>query len=96
VTLTKMDIALKIQDQLEFTKKESMDLLESFISLMKDTLKAGEDVKISGFGNFEIKQKKDRIGRNPQTGESMIITSRKILSFKPSGKLRTAINGSDM
>ena len=96
MALTKIDIAIKIQDQLEFTKKESMDLLESFISLLKDTLKTGEDVKISGFGNFEIKQKKDRIGRNPQTGKAMVITSRKILSFKPSGKLRSAINGIDM
>ncbi len=96
MALTKIDIAEKIHDELEFTKKESMDLLESFISLMKDTLKAGEDIKVSGFGNFEIKQKKDRIGRNPQTGESMTITSRRILSFKPSGKLRTAINDANL
>jgi integration host factor subunit alpha len=96
VALTKIDIAEKIHDELEFTKKESIDILESFISLMKDTLKAGEDIKVSGFGNFEIKQKKDRIGRNPQTGESMTITSRRILTFKPSGKLRTAINDANL
>ncbi len=96
MALTKIDIAEKIHDELEFTKKESIDILESFISLMKDTLKAGEDIKVSGFGNFEIKQKKDRIGRNPQTGESMTITSRRILTFKPSGKLRTAINDANL
>jgi integration host factor subunit alpha len=66
--------------------------LESVLSLIKTTLETGEDVKISGFGKFEVKQKKDRIGRNPQTCETITIEARRILSFKPSGKLRTAIN----
>jgi integration host factor subunit alpha len=59
---------------------------------MKDTLASGENLKISGFGNFEVNQKHDRRGRNPQTGETMIITARKVLTFKPSGVLKQAIN----
>ena len=59
---------------------------------MKGTLEAGEKIKISGFGNFEVKQKKDRKGRNPATGDTIIIEARKILGFKPSSVLKQAIN----
>jgi len=67
-------------------------MLEAVFSIMKTTLESGEHLKISGFGTFEIKQKKDRRGRNPQTGEAIIIEARRILSFKPSSILKTAIN----
>ena len=90
--MTKADIAERIQSQIGFTKKDSQDLLESVLSLIKTALETGEDVKISGFGKFEVKQKKDRRGRNPQTGETITITSRRILSFKPSTVLKAAIN----
>jgi integration host factor subunit alpha len=90
--MTKADIAERIQSQIGFTRKDSQDLLESVLSLIKTTLETGEDVKISGFGKFEVKQKKDRRGRNPQTGETITITSRRILSFKPSTVLKAAIN----
>ena len=66
--------------------------MESFISIIKQTLASGEDVKISGFGSFEVKQKRDRRGRNPQTGETITIESRRVISFKTSAKLKTAIN----
>ena len=92
MALTKNDIVEKITDQLEFTRKDSLDLLEGVISIMKQTLASGEDIKISGFGKFEVKQKADRRGRNPQTGEDLTIEARRILTFKPSALLRDAIN----
>lgn len=90
--MTKADIAERIQANTGMSKKDSLDMLELVLSIMKDTLEAGEDVKISGFGKFEVKQKKDRKGRNPQTAETITIEARKILSFKPSMLLRQAVN----
>jgi integration host factor subunit alpha len=92
VVVTKGDIIENVSTQLGLTKRESQDLVESAFSLLKSTLEKGEDVKISGFGKFEVKQKNDRRGRNPQTGESITIAARRILSFKPSKHLREAIN----
>jgi integration host factor subunit alpha len=91
--MTKIEIVERIHNELDFTKRESSDLLETVFAIMKETLGAGEDIKISGFGKFEVKQKKDRRGRNPQTGEAITIESRRILTFKPSTILKTAING---
>ena len=90
--MTKADIVEKIHTTTRLSKKESFEMLEAVFSIMKSTLESGEHFKISGFGTFEIKQKKDRRGRNPQTGESITIEARRILSFKPSSILRTAIN----
>ena len=90
--MTKADIAENIQAATDLTKKESAEMMEAVFSIMKLTLEQGENLKISGFGSFEVKQKKDRRGRNPQTGEAMTIDARRILSFKPSGVLRDAIN----
>ena len=90
--MTKTDIAERIAQQCGFTKKESQDLLESVFHIMKNTLESGENLKIVGFGKFEVKQKKDRRGRNPQTGESITIEARRVLTFKPSAILRTSIN----
>ena len=95
VIVTKADIVERVSEQIGVTKKESQDLVESVLSLLKNTLGAGEDVKISGFGKFEVKQKKDRRGRNPQTGETITIEARQILSFKPSTVLKAAINRID-
>jgi len=90
--MTKADIVERVSERIGVTKKESQDLVESVLSLLKTTLEAGEDVKISGFGKFEVKQKKDRRGRNPQTGETITIEARQILSFKPSSVLKASIN----
>lgn len=90
--MTKADIVERVSERIGVTKKESQDLVESVLSLLKNTLEAGEDVKISGFGKFEVKQKKNRRGRNPQTGETITIEARQILSFKPSMLLKAAIN----
>ena len=90
--MTKNDIAERIHTKLGFSKKNSQDLLESILSIIKDTLETGDKIKVAGFGNFEIKQKQNRIGRNPQTGESLTIDARRILTFKPSTVLKQAIN----
>ena len=90
--MTKADLVEKIQTATGFTKKESADMLETVFSIMKSTLESGEKLKISGFGNFEVKQKADRRGRNPQTGEAITIEARRILSCKPSTLLRKSIN----
>jgi len=90
--MTKADIVERMNAELGFTKKESLELLESVLSIIKSTLEAGKDVKVSGFGKFEVKQKRDRRGRNPQTGDSITIDARRVTTFKPSTILRDAIN----
>jgi integration host factor subunit alpha len=91
--MTKADIAAKIAEQLNFTKKESEEITELVLEVMKRVLVADGKLKISGFGNFEVKRKKDRRGRNPQTGEEMTITARKILTYHPSVVLKNKLNG---
>ena len=90
--MTKADIAERIQANTGFTKKDSTDMLEFVFSIMKNTLEAGEKIKIAGFGNFEVKQKADRRGRNPVTGEEMTIVARRVITFKPSHILKDAVN----
>lgn len=90
--MTKADIAEKIHTTTGLSKKDSVAMLEAVFSIMKSTLESGEKIKVAGFGNFEVKQKKDRKGRNPQTGESITIEARRILAFKPSMVLRQAVN----
>lgn len=90
--MTKADIFKKVQEGLGLSKKESAEMVEAVFAIMKSTLESGESLKISGFGSFIVKQKKDRRGRNPQTGESITIEARRILTFKPSGVLKDQIN----
>jgi len=90
--MTKVDFFEKVQKCLGFNKKESAEMVEAVFAIMKSTLESGEDMKISGFGSFMVKQKADRPGRNPQTGESITIEARRILTFKPSGVLKDQIN----
>jgi integration host factor subunit alpha len=90
--MTKADIVNRVHEETGFSKKESMDMVECVLELVKNTLESGENVKISGFGNFIVMQKNDRKGRNPQTGEAMTIGARHILTLKPSLLLRKTIN----
>ncbi|MFZ3209441.1 MAG: integration host factor subunit alpha [Geobacteraceae bacterium] len=90
--MTKADIVEQIYERVGFSKKESAELLELVFDLIKDTLEEGEKIKIAGFGNFIVKEKADRRGRNPQTGEEITISARKILTFKPSQVLKASIN----
>jgi integration host factor subunit alpha len=90
--MTKADIVEQVAEATGITKKDSMDMVESVFEIIKLTLEGDEKIKIAGFGNFVVNQKKDRKGRNPQTGEEIIIEARKILTFKPSKLLKNAIN----
>jgi integration host factor subunit alpha len=91
MALTKNDIVAKVND-LGFTKKKSIETVESLLEIIKDTLEAGDDVLVSGFGKFCVKEKKKRRGRNPATGSDLILRERKVVTFKCSGKLRNKIN----
>jgi integration host factor subunit alpha len=90
--MTKADIAERIQVKTGYSRKDSADMLELVLNVMKDTLESGETIMISGFGKFDVKQKNDRKGRNPQTGEDLTIDARRVLKFKPSLILKSAIN----
>ena len=90
--MTKADIVEKIMAGTGLAKRDSAEIMETVFSIMKSTLEQGENLKLSGFGNFQVKQKNDRRGRNPQTGESITISSRRVVTFKPSALLRQAIN----
>jgi len=90
--MTKAEIIEKVHASTKFNKKEAAEMVEAVFAIMKSTLEAGENLKISGFGNFIVKQKADRRGRNPQTGETLTIEARRILTFKPSAILKDQIN----
>jgi integration host factor subunit alpha len=92
--MTKTDLVERIQEDMGLPKKDAIDVVEFVFDHMKETLERGEKIKISGFGNFEIKQKHARRGRNPQTGEPIEISARKVLTFKSSQVLRQALNPS--
>src|SRR5213080_2438994 len=92
MTMTKADIVERIYEKVGFSKKEATEVVESIFELVKERLEEGEKVKISGFGNFVINAKRPRKGRNPQTGEEIVISGRRVLSFKASQVLKNAIN----
>jgi integration host factor subunit alpha len=92
MALTKNDIVTSVHE-LGFTKKKSVEIIETLLEIMKRTLEKNEDVLISGFGKFCVKQKKQRRGRNPATGADLMLKERKVVTFKCSGKLRDKING---
>ncbi|MFO7970419.1 MAG: integration host factor subunit alpha [Desulfobacterales bacterium] len=92
MTLTKNQVIESIQNHTGFPKSRSSELIETLLKIIKSTLASGEDVMISGFGKFSIKQKKERRGRNPATGEDMMLAPRKIVTFKCAGNLRDNIN----
>lgn len=92
MALTKNDIITSVHE-LGFTKKKSVEVIETLLEIMKSALEKGEDVLISGFGKFCIKKKKERRGRNPATGSDLMLKERKVVTFKCSGKLRDKING---
>ncbi len=92
-SMTKAEIVDAVYEQVGgFSKKEAAELVESVFDTMKDVLTQGEKIKISGFGNFVVRKKKERIGRNPQTGEPIPITARRVLTFKPSQVLKGILN----
>jgi integration host factor subunit alpha len=90
--MTKAEIVEQIYEQVGFSKKESAELVEKVFEAIKETLSRGEKVKISGFGNFVVRDKNSRKGRNPQTGEEILLEARKVLTFKPSLVLKNLLN----
>jgi len=90
--MTKVDIIQSVYEKLGIPRKESARIVESVFELMKDSLAKGEKIKISGFGNFVVKEKQPRRGRNPQTGGEISISARRVLTFKSSQVLRRTLN----
>ncbi len=93
MTLTKVHIIEAIAEQIGFPKNHSSEIVETLLELIKSALESGEDVLISGFGKFCVNEKKERMGRNPATGEAMMMAARKVVTFKCSRQLRDKING---
>jgi integration host factor subunit alpha len=92
MALTKADIIQSMAEQIGFTNNKSSELTETLLEIIKRTLATGEDVLVSGFGKFCVNDKKERRGRNPATGSSMMLRPRRVVTFKCSGKLRRKIN----
>jgi integration host factor subunit alpha len=91
MTLTKADLADMLFDQVGLNKREAKDMVEAFFEEIRGALEAGDSVKLSGFGNFELRQKSERPGRNPKTGEEIPITARRVVTFHASQKLKTRV-----
>jgi integration host factor subunit alpha len=92
MAFTKADIVDAINRDYGFTKNKSIEMVETLIETIKRSLESGEDVLVSGFGKFCVNEKKERKGRNPATGETMVLEPRRVVTFKCSGKLREKIN----
>ena len=90
-SLTKADIISQIQTENGYTLNRSADIVETLLEIIKHTLESGEDVLISGFGKFQVKDKGERKGRNPATGDDLILPARRVVTFKCSGRLRERI-----
>jgi integration host factor subunit alpha len=92
MTLTKADLVQKVYQNHNLTKAQAAEAVETFLKISKNCLESGEDLLVSGFGKFNVKSKNARRGRNPQTGDELILRARKVVTFKPSGILRSRIN----
>jgi integration host factor subunit alpha len=90
--MTKLEIVTGLYEKLGFSRRECANIVDAFFDVIKKTLAEGENVKISGFGNFVVKEKKARRGRNPQTGDEIEISERKVLNFRLSQVLKDEIN----
>ncbi len=95
MTLRKIDIIESVYSDLGIPKKDSISIVESLFEIIKDDLAMGNDVMISGFGKWSVKAKKRRMGRNPQTGEALMIDARRVVIFKPPNVLKDELNSGD-
>ena len=93
MALTKYDIIHQICNVLEFNKKQSTEAVEALLELIKASLESGKDLMISRFGKFYVKEKQERLGRNPATGDPIVLDSRRVVGFKCSRGLKAKING---
>ena len=94
--MTKAEIVEQIYERVGFSKKEAAELVERVFHIIKDTLADGDKVKISGFGNFVVREKNARKGRNPQTGQEILLDARRVLTFKPSLVLKNVLNETEV
>jgi len=90
--MTKADLVEAVYNKIGIPKREASDLVDLTFDIVKDTLESGEEVNIQGFGKLKVRQKSSRVGRNPKSGEQLTISERKVVTFKPSQKLRESIN----
>lgn len=90
-TVTKLDLAQSIIDGIGLTNREAKEIIETFFGEISSSLEAGEEVKLSGFGNFQLRDKPQRPGRNPKTGEAIAVTARRVVTFHASSKLKEAV-----
>jgi integration host factor subunit alpha len=95
MTMTKAGLVDSVYEQVGVTKKEASDYVDTVIETIKETLEDGEELKVSGFGKFEVRHKGERVGRNPRTGVEIMIPERKVLRFKVSQVLKDELNGED-
>jgi integration host factor subunit alpha len=98
MALTKADMAEHLFEELGLNKREAKDMVELFFEKIRGALENGDQVKLSGFGNFDLREKKQRPGRNPKTGEEIPITARRVVTFRPGQKLKSRVEayaGSD-
>ena len=93
MSLTKATIVEKVYTEVGFPRNQSVEIVESLLEIIKATLGSGDDVLVSGFGKFCVRDKKERKGRNPATGDDLMLKPRRIVTFKWSGKLRDMVNG---
>jgi len=93
MTVTKADLMAAVYENCELKSRKSLQVVESLLEIIKHTLESGEDVLISGFGKFSVRDKSKRKGRNPQTGEDALLRERRVVTFKVSPVLRNKING---
>ena len=92
MALTKAEMADKLFDQLGLNKREAKDLVEGFFECLRNSLENGKQVKLSGFGNFDLRDKNQRPGRNPKTGEEIPISARRVVTFRPGQKLKAKVD----
>jgi integration host factor subunit alpha len=92
MAMTKAELVSRVSEKCSFSRQEAVQLVDQVFQILKENLEKGEKVKISGFGNFMTREKRARKGRNPQTGEELMISGRRVLTFKPSAMLRKVVN----
>ena len=92
MALTKAKLAETLFEQLGLNKREAKDLVEGFFESLRLSLESGEQVKLSGFGNFDLRDKRERPGRNPKTGEEIPISARRVVTFRPGQKLKSRVD----
>ena len=92
MALTKADMAERLFEELGLNKREAKELVELFFEEIRTALQRGEQVKLSGFGNFDLRDKNERPGRNPKTGEEIPITARRVVTFRPGQKLKARVD----